>query len=257
MGPDGCRRIPHGRRLSDRDPFDGRAIGRRIGIAGVGEDAVEVEPAEIGHRGRQRTRVGRHDPAPPEAALDFDPDAQPQAGRGGRPRQRAGAVDAVHGEDQVRAGRQRHRPLQLRRRHQFVGDQEVADAGVDQHGRLVELGHRHAERARGDLAARDGDRLVGLEMGPDVEVTLGPDAGDPADVALQAVEIDHERRGVRSRPRLAGERGAARGGFGGENHAQKVGGLMMISISASTVPGFTNRWGSSRWTLMLSPASSS
>jgi hypothetical protein len=42
-------------------------------------------------------------------------------------------------------------------------------------------------------------------MRPHVEPVLGGDGGHPGDVALEAIEVDHQRRRVGGRPGLAGE----------------------------------------------------
>ena len=100
VGPDRGGGVTHGGGLADGDLLDRGPVGRGVGVAGMGEHAVEPDARQVRHGRGERTGVGRQDAAPAEAALDLDPDAHGQAGGGRRAGDRAGALDRIDRQDQ-------------------------------------------------------------------------------------------------------------------------------------------------------------
>ncbi len=252
----------------------------------MGEHPAQAQVRLGGHDAGQRGRIGRQDAAAPKAAVDLDPDVQDPAARRRSDREPGRSLRAVHGEGQRHPPGQAHGTLQLGCGDDLEGDEDRrVDAAVDQRLGLVQLGHGDPDGAGVQLALGDGDRLVGLEVGPQRHPAGARVLGHPADVAVEPIEVD-EQGGRVDGPPVPADLGG-RLALGRDRHLvprcsvtsrigglyryavkprrrnapcgppdQNVGGLMMIRTSASRSDSLRNRWSSSRWILMLSPADS-
>ena len=78
---------------------------------------------------------------------------------------------------------------------------QALDAGLAQRLGLAQLGAAHAQRAGRDLAARDVGRLVGLGMRPQLHIVRLGEGRHLGDVAVEHLEIEHQRRRVERAPR--------------------------------------------------------
>ena len=92
--------------------------------------------------------------------------------------------------------RQRHQPPQFLPADDFVGDEHVRDPAIDHRLGLADLLHAHADRAELDLLQRDDRAFVGLGVRPQPDAGAGDALGQAAQIALERVEIDDQRRGV-------------------------------------------------------------
>ena len=138
--------------------------------------------------------LGRLDtrPAEPRVAVDEHAQRPRGAGRGGRkPRQEHGVVGA---DREVDAVEQRAQPRELRLAEDVERDEDVGAPAVGHHLGLAELLARDPARAELELAPRDLDAPVRLDVRavrePDPVAVVLP-AGE---VALEPVEVDDRGR---------------------------------------------------------------
>ena len=81
--------------------------------------------------------------------------------------------------------------------HEVVGDEDVpVDAAVDHDLGLAELLADDAHGAAVHLHARDGQALVGLDVGPQADVVRVAVGLGAVEVLLQGVEVDEQEGGV-------------------------------------------------------------
>ena len=151
---------------------------------------------------RRRGRARRH-AATMRTHVDLDQHVERHAGRARR------AADARHGRRVVgkhaygRALRQCGEARELGVGDDLVGDQHVADAGVDERRGLVDLLAADADGAVLELQPRDVRALVRLGVRPQREATAAHRAGHQVEVALEGVEVEHQRRRVDGRDGIA------------------------------------------------------
>jgi hypothetical protein len=125
--------------------------------------------------------------------LDIDVDRRACGHRGGEAVDADGRVDRDAHTD---AFGQFSESGQLRRGHDFVGDEDVVDALGRERDRLVDLLHAHPDGSRRPLQSRDGRAFVRLGMRSKPQSRRFRVGRHGGDVALEGIEVDDERRRV-------------------------------------------------------------
>ncbi len=206
------------------------ALGRRaqvLGAAVVGLQAGEAQ-AVRDDLVRQRGRGRRCDAAAAMAHVDLDEYVDRAAGRFQRGGETIDAQPRVDRDGEPGASGQRRQLGELAGIDDFVADVEIGHAGFGQRLRLGELLHAHAHRADGDLPLGDLGALVRLGVRAQAHAVLARIGGHARDVALQRVEVDHQRRRGDGGDRIAHARG------GGEAHEALPGGARRASASLNS-----------------------
>ena len=146
--------------------------------------------------------VGRRHAGAMDAGIDVDNHRLRLAGLRCSRCQRLGVGGMVDHHHQVLdLGVQRHQAIDRLRRHHRRGDVQALDTGLAQRFGLAQLGAADAKRAGGDLAAGNVGRLVGLGMRPEVHLVRLGEGRHLGDVAVEHLEIEHQRRRVQRAPR--------------------------------------------------------
>ena len=171
-------------------------IGRQVlGAAVIGLQAPELEMRRVGDAARERRRVAAgRDPAALHADFDLDQGAEFDAGLLGDARRGVNLLGRVETQRDLRLAREPGEPAQLALAHHLVAHQDVGDAAAHQGLGFADLLHALADRPGRDLAARDRRRLVGLGMRAHTHAGGVGEAGHLGDVAVEGVEVDHQRR---------------------------------------------------------------
>ena len=136
------------------------------------------------------------------AGIDIDDHLERFAGPGGRGGERLDIGRMIDHDHQVG-----HLAIELDqtrdglRRHHRRGDVQPLDAGLGQRLGLAQLGATVAERPGGDLPFGDVGRLVRLGMRPQVHLVRLGEIRHLGDVAIERLDVDHERRRVEAEAR--------------------------------------------------------
>ena len=157
----------------DLDPRHAGDLGGELGGWGSRRAAHPVQPDVDLHQHLERRAA--FGPDPPHPLRD---------------------VDRVERDSDRRAFEEGAQPSQLRLAEDRKGDQDVVDPRVDHDLGLAELRHGDPTRPRGQLHARDLDRLVSLRVRPQPHAGRrrhGPHLGD---VPPHEVEVPQQRRRV-------------------------------------------------------------
>jgi hypothetical protein len=164
-------------------------------VAGVALEPAEAERRLLRHEPREREGglAGGHAGAPVA-----DVHVHEHAERDARGRRRAAQLGDVgrmiHDDHRVgRLAHEAHETPDRAGRHDLGGDQQPADARARHHLGLAELRAGDAERAGGDLTARDLGTLVGLGVGADRLAGAPRVPGHRGEVLLEAVEVEEQR----------------------------------------------------------------
>ena len=213
------RGLDHGGGLGGGDRRHLGRVARRVGLAGVGEHAAQAQVRLGGHdAGQAAASAGRTPQRRRPLSISIQTSSTRPAAAAATA-SRAGALRAVHREGQRHPPGQAHGTLQLRCGHDLEGDEDRrVDAAVDERLGLVELGHRHPDRAGGQLAARDRDRLVGLEVGPQSDPAgSGRASAIRSMLRVEPIEVD-EQGGRVDGPPVPADLGGRRA-LGRDRHA--------------------------------------
>ena len=89
------------------------------------------------------------------------------------------------------------RGMDHRRREQNAGD-----SGIDHDRGFGQGGDGDATSPRGNLHSPDSRRFVGLGVRPQADIVFAGEGGHGLDVALEDVEVDHQRRCQKGAPRV-------------------------------------------------------
>ena len=89
-----------------------------------------------------------------------------------------------------------------------VADEQVLDAVIGEDLGLADGGNSQPDGPRGELAAREGEALVRLRVGPQRDAALVHQLGHPADPRVDPIEIDDDGRRVERGGRLVVEESA-------------------------------------------------
>src|SRR2546423_385616 len=92
--------------------------------------------------------------------------------------------------------RQRREARQFRLADDLVRYEHITDAAVDQRLRFRDLLAADADRAMGDLALGDLRTLVRLRMRAHAHRTAFHRAGERAQIALESIQLEDQRRRV-------------------------------------------------------------
>ena len=106
-----------------------------------------------------------------------------------------------HDHQPLHFGVERDQARDRLRRHDRRGDVQPFYAGLAQRLGLAQLGAADAQRPGRDLAARDVGRFVRLGMRPKLHAMRLRERRHLCDVAVEHVEIEHQRRRVQRAPR--------------------------------------------------------
>ena len=173
-------------------------------VALVGLDAEEID-AGGGRRGAgdlERPLAGR-DAAAGQSDVHLDQDAD----RGACPGQRGGELPhlgfVVHGDGETALPGQLGDPLELVPSDDLVGDEDVPDPPRRQDLGLGKLGAGDADGVAAlELTPGDRDALVRFEVRAQLGVAAGEEVGHEAQVALEGLRLDDQRRRRDERSRL-------------------------------------------------------
>jgi len=193
---------------------------------------VAVQPAEsqrplAGDLPReQRGRLAGPHAAAARADVDLDVRVDGRAHVARRVRERCDRARVVHQHADPRLPRQRREAQELRGRDDLVGDEHVHDAGLDERRGLVDLLAADAHRAARDLRLRDRGRFVRLRVRPQPEAAGGDLARHRVDIALERVEVEHQRGRLDRGDRVAGACGGSlhrrRSGLASSGHRRRT-----------------------------------
>ena len=140
--------------------------------------------------------LARLDAATVAAHVDLDIDRQRDPRLARRRVERAHLSCIVDADPNPGIMGERGEPPQFLPADDLVGDQHVLDAAIDQRLGLADLLNAHADRAQFHLFQRNDRALVGLGVRPQVGAAAGDAVGQAAQIALERIEIDHQRGGV-------------------------------------------------------------
>ena len=131
-------------------------------------------------------RRGHADPVHPQVYLDQHSHlAIALPGRGGQTLDRLGAVQRHHG---AHLGRQCQEALQLGEPDRWIGKQQVAGQ-LRHHLRLPQRGAGQPDRPAAELLRGDPRRLVGLDVGAELDPVSRGIPRHPVQVSLHDVEV--------------------------------------------------------------------
>ena len=188
-------------RLVDRvdrvgDRLGALLIGRQmLGAAVIGLQPAEFEVGRVGNPPRERRRVAAgRDPAALHADFELDQGAEFDAGLLGDARRGVDLLGRVETQRDLRLAREPGEAAQLALAHHLVAHQDVGDAAAHQRLGLAHFLHALADRAGRDLPPRDRRAFVGFGMRAHAHARGARDAGHLGDVAVEGVEVDHQRR---------------------------------------------------------------
>ncbi len=152
---------------------------------------------------RDAHRRRRRHAAAPVADVDLDEHIDHRPSRLQRLREPVDAERRVDGQRQPHAAGQRGQRRELGGVDDLVADVDVVHAGLGQRLCFREFLHAHADGAGSHLQPGDGGALVRLGVRPQAHAVRARELGHALDVALHRVEIDHQRRRVDGRHRVA------------------------------------------------------
>ena len=172
---------------------------------GDGRDVLEVAviglDAAIGELRRRRDAADQRDhivladdPGAPLPDIDLDEDTERLAGAD-RSGERLDVPHIVDDDDQP-VGRfvKGNQPVDHRRRDNRRRDQDVGDPARAHHLCLADRRAADSDRAGRDLAAHDRERLAALAVRPDIHAGRTGKARHAFDVAVERIEVEHQRR---------------------------------------------------------------
>ena len=168
-----------------------------LGRAVIGLQPGKFEMRRLGDvAGEAQRRLARLDPAAVAAHVDLDIDRQGDAGLAGSRLQRGDLPRIVGADPDPRQMGEGGQPAQFLPADDLVGDEHVPDAALDHRLGLADLLNAHADRAERDLLQGDDRAFVGLGVRPHPDTAAGDPLRQAAQIALEGVEIDDQRRGV-------------------------------------------------------------
>ena len=205
--PFGCGRETVHLVLGSRDALGSSGVP----MATVREHATDGEPARFGGLRQHEHVLGSHARA---RATDIDLDHDHGRRRCRLP-PRKGARDRLDAGHRIDANRQPAPVGQPADSFHLgpVGDDRVPDeqvfhAVIGEDLGLADRGHGQAHRACGELAAREGEALMRLRVGPQGNAALMHQLGHATDPRVDPIEIDDDGRGVERGSRLVVEESA-------------------------------------------------
>ena len=187
-------------------------LGRSL--VGVQSREAQVPAAGDSLRKRESGRA-RLDAAAMRADVDLDEDVQAHPLRARRCVQLRDVARVVGEHSDFRLAGKAREPRDLASSHDLVRDEHVGDAAGHQRLGLAHLLRAHADRAGGDLPARDLRALMTLRVRAEPHRTALHRLRHTRDVSLERVQIDDERRRVDVVERNSGGRGSR--GHGGRH----------------------------------------
>ena len=163
----------------------------RAAVIGLQAGKAEIFRSVDGASELQCGRTGR-DAAAAHADFELDVDIELRPAR----LERREVVRMIDADPDMRALREGGEARDLRRADHFVADQHIGDAALDQCFGLGDLLAAHADGAVLELALRDLGALVCLGVRPHAHRAALHRFRKCAQIALEGVELEHERRGV-------------------------------------------------------------
>ncbi len=173
----------------------GRAQMLRAAVIRVDAAKAKRRRARDDLRERHRGR-SRRDAAAIHADLDLDQHVERRARCFRRCTEMADVRRVVDQHANRRFVRHRREPRELRRADDLVGDEHVADARCHERFGFPYLLAADADRPALDLLLRDVGALVRLRVRTERDAGAARRMGHQVEVALEGIEVDHERGGV-------------------------------------------------------------
>ena len=174
----------------------------RAAVIGLHPGEFEVRRMDDRLRQRDGRRTGS-DAAALSADIDLDQDSNDRAGAQSR-RTEIGDRDLIVDRNRhPRLPRQRRQPVELAGADDLVRDEHIRYAAEHHRLGFRNLLAAQADRAQRHLLEADHRRFVGLGMRAKAHAGLGDRIGHADEIALEGIEIDHQRRRVDLRHRHA------------------------------------------------------
>ena len=186
------RALERGERLGDPG-----AGARDLALLRIDHQPAEGDAARVGDALGERHRlIGALHAAATGAGVALDEKLDPHAGFACRARHRIGDLGRIRHSAHADALGERRQALELCFADDREGHQDVGNAAIRHDLGFTELLAGDADRAELDLAARELDDLMRLDVRAKRDLLLGEVIGGTLEIALDPVEIDDRGRRV-------------------------------------------------------------